>query len=294
MYRYDKAPIENRELCVSRGSKRGGIAMRWSKKKSKNSEETDSIGTSEVGVPHKPVGSVTGTGASGSHPPVLSGAGPALGSAARAPSNSSGDALSAGSGGLSADVLTQRYGKARSALSQETTINGRLSFDTPVRIDGKLSGEVSSSALLVIGATAVVEANVQAAKLVIAGTLRGSATATERVELLAGARLEGQVISPIFVLEEGAMFEGSCLTAPAERIPRGLAGSVSISPESPMQPPTPQPRSEAASQSQEELPLPESVITSAAGSTNSAGNTKANSTKLMLESAAPSALDTIQ
>ena len=43
------------------------------------------------------------------------------------------------------ECLSEKYGKVRSALGPGTVIQGRLSFDTPVRIDGTLSGDISSS-----------------------------------------------------------------------------------------------------------------------------------------------------
>lgn len=107
------------------------------------------------------------------------------------------------------DVLAERFGRTRSALSEGTVIQGKLSFDTPVRIDGKLSGEIFSSKVLIVGPTGKVDANLEVAALVVLGRVSGTITASERVELWSGAELQGVVRSPVLVIQEGGNFSGT-------------------------------------------------------------------------------------
>lgn len=108
------------------------------------------------------------------------------------------------------DILNERFGKTRSALSAGTVIQGKLSFDTPVRIDGKLSGEVYSSKALIIGPTGQVDAQVEVACLVVLGSLKGNAKAAERLEIWAGGAFEGNIVTPVLVVQEGGAFSGDC------------------------------------------------------------------------------------
>ena len=108
------------------------------------------------------------------------------------------------------DLLLSRFGKIRSALSAGTVIQGKLSFDMPVSIDGKLSGEIFSSDVLIVGASAVIDAQLDVASLVVCGTVRGVINASQRVELMTGGRIEGEVITPVFKMEESSVFEGKC------------------------------------------------------------------------------------
>ena len=78
----------------------------------------------------------------------------------------------------------------------------------PTRIEGKLKGELRASDLLVIGAQAVVHANVHAAKLVVLGEVRGQVTGAIRVEICAGGRVFGEIETRALVVREGARFEG--------------------------------------------------------------------------------------
>lgn len=130
------------------------------------------------------------------------------GEVAPAPGGGSGGLLP-GAGIGPEEVISQRFGKTRSALGEGTVIQGKLSFDTPVRIDGRLSGEILSSRALIVGASGRVDATIEAATLIILGHVSGKVSATERVELWAGAKLEGTVRTPVLVVQEGSVFSGS-------------------------------------------------------------------------------------
>jgi cytoskeletal protein CcmA (bactofilin family) len=110
----------------------------------------------------------------------------------------------------SSDPANERYSKLRSALGAGTVIQGKLSFDTPVRIDGKLSGEVFSSKALIVGETGSIDADVSVASLVVMGHVSGNIKATESIELMKGGSLEGDIESPSLLMEEGARFNGNC------------------------------------------------------------------------------------
>ena len=113
--------------------------------------------------------------------------------------------------GHEANSISSKLNKVRSALSAGTVIQGKLSFDTPVRIDGKLSGEIHSSKTLIIGETAQINAQIEASELIIYGKVHGEVNVSEKVQICSGAVLEGSINSPSLVIESGAFFNGSCL-----------------------------------------------------------------------------------
>jgi len=96
----------------------------------------------------------------------------------------------------------------RVSLGPDAEVTGKLSFATPTRIEGKLKGELRASDLLVIGPQAIVQANVQAEKLVVLGEVRGQVQGASRVEICAGGRLFGDIETKCLVVQEGATFEG--------------------------------------------------------------------------------------
>jgi cytoskeletal protein CcmA (bactofilin family) len=95
-------------------------------------------------------------------------------------------------------------------LSEDIDFSGTLVFEKPFLIRGRLSGEIKSQGLLVIDESAVVEANINASKVVIRGSVKGNVTATEKVELSVTGRLAGNVSAPEVFMETGCVFNGRC------------------------------------------------------------------------------------
>ncbi|HKY44635.1 MAG TPA: polymer-forming cytoskeletal protein [Pyrinomonadaceae bacterium] len=92
-----------------------------------------------------------------------------------------------------------------------TVVTGEANFKAMMRVDGHLSGRVSSSSgTLIVGANGKVDANIEVAVAVIHGTINGDIIATQRLELGRAAKVNGNIQTPSLIIEQGAMFEGSC------------------------------------------------------------------------------------
>lgn len=92
-----------------------------------------------------------------------------------------------------------------------TVLKGDASFKAMLRVDGHLSGQVTSeSGTLLVGTNGVVDANVNVAVATIHGTINGDIIATQRLELGRTARVNGNIQAPSLMIEQGAIFEGSC------------------------------------------------------------------------------------
>jgi cytoskeletal protein CcmA (bactofilin family) len=92
-----------------------------------------------------------------------------------------------------------------------TVVTGEANFKAMMRVDGHLSGRVSStSGTLIVGANGKVDANIEVAVAVIHGTINGDIIATQRLELGRAAKVNGNIQTPSLIIEQGAMFEGSC------------------------------------------------------------------------------------
>jgi cytoskeletal protein CcmA (bactofilin family) len=95
-----------------------------------------------------------------------------------------------------------------------TVVTGEANFKAMMRVDGHLSGRVSStSGTLIVGANGKVDANIEVAVAVIHGTINGDIIATQRLELGRAAKVNGNIQTPSLIIEQGAMFEGSCKMA---------------------------------------------------------------------------------
>lgn len=95
-------------------------------------------------------------------------------------------------------------------LSPDIDFTGVLNFEKPFLIRGKVSGEISAKGLLVVDGEAVVNANINASRVVIRGLVKGNVTADEKVEVSVSGRLEGNVVAPEIFMESGCVFNGRC------------------------------------------------------------------------------------
>jgi len=101
-------------------------------------------------------------------------------------------------------------------LGAGSRIEGKLTFEGSVRIDGEINGEISAKETVIIGESAVITAQIQANTVVIHGRVQGDVTARKRVELRAPARLIGNLNTPSVVMNEGIIFEGHCTMGTSE------------------------------------------------------------------------------
>jgi cytoskeletal protein CcmA (bactofilin family) len=103
-------------------------------------------------------------------------------------------------------------------LASDIDFNGVLNFEKSFLIRGRLSGEIAAKGLLVIDEEAVVEANINASKVIIRGSVKGNVTAAEKVEVTITGKLVGNVTAPEIFMETGCVFNGRCTMT--ERVPR--------------------------------------------------------------------------
>jgi cytoskeletal protein CcmA (bactofilin family) len=89
------------------------------------------------------------------------------------------------------------------------TIRGELEFATYFRVDGRIEGKVRSEAELVIGEGGVVEGELEVARCVIGGEVKGTIRSTEQVTLHATAKVWADIQTPALVMEDGAFLEGA-------------------------------------------------------------------------------------
>lgn len=105
---------------------------------------------------------------------------------------------------------TSRSGGFNAILDQGSEFEGKLTFEGTVRIDGKFKGEIISEANLVVGESGKVEADIQVSSISVSGEIKGNVTAKDKVEIHPPAVVQGNIQAGTLVIEEGAVFEGSC------------------------------------------------------------------------------------
>jgi cytoskeletal protein CcmA (bactofilin family) len=89
-------------------------------------------------------------------------------------------------------------------------VTGDIVFADRIQVDGKVSGKLSSeSGTLVLGEPGLLEAQVDVGVCVIHGSIHGNIIARSKVEIHKTGRVHGDVITPVLLVEEGALFNGA-------------------------------------------------------------------------------------
>lgn len=96
-------------------------------------------------------------------------------------------------------------------LEVDASMTGSLAFKDAVnlQINGRFDGTLETKGVLAIGEKAQVKATIQGEMIMIGGIVNGNITATQRVELLATARVTGKISSPRVVMHDGAVLQGA-------------------------------------------------------------------------------------
>lgn len=109
-------------------------------------------------------------------------------------------------------------GKVDSVIGPGLVVKGEIHSRGTIRVDGNVEGKISSDSSVIIGEKGVVKSDIVAGHVIIGGTVNGTVTGRDKVELLSTGRLYGDVTTAAakFVVAEGVIFEGRCSMSQAE------------------------------------------------------------------------------
>ncbi len=98
------------------------------------------------------------------------------------------------------------------------TIRGELEFASSFRLDGKVEGTIRSKSELLVGEGGVVDGEVDVARCLVGGEVRGVLRATEQVVLHPTARVWADIYTPALVMEDGALLEGKVTMEAGQKV----------------------------------------------------------------------------
>lgn len=105
---------------------------------------------------------------------------------------------------------TSQKGDLNGFIDAGSYIEGSLHFEDTFRLDGRLKGKVVSTGDLVVGDHGDVEADIEVSRIFVSGTVRGSISAKQRVEIAASGKVYADLETPSLVVEDGAVLQGQC------------------------------------------------------------------------------------
>lgn len=92
-------------------------------------------------------------------------------------------------------------------IAKGTKVTGTIEIECKFHIDGQVDGTIKASNIVTIGSSGSVKGEVFAEKLVVSGELNGNADCNN-VEILAGGKMCGDMVSSNLIIESQAIFEG--------------------------------------------------------------------------------------
>ncbi len=93
-------------------------------------------------------------------------------------------------------------------LGRGSEFEGKLTFEGPVRIDGKFTGSIVTGDVLIVGEGAKISAEITCGTIIVHGEVNGNIRAKSSIELHHPAKIRGNVETPSLMIEKGVLFEG--------------------------------------------------------------------------------------
>jgi cytoskeletal protein CcmA (bactofilin family) len=107
-------------------------------------------------------------------------------------------------------------------ISNGTDITGDIKSTGDIRIDGTLSGNLSTKGKVVIGPTGKVKGEIICKNSEVSGSIEGKIGVNQLLILKASSKILGDIATSKLSIEPGALFSGNCKMS--ENVNNGGAG----------------------------------------------------------------------
>ncbi len=119
----------------------------------------------------------------------------------------------------------------RATIGRSISIKGEVTGDEDLLIQGRVEGSVNlKQHSVTVGREGEVKADITGRVITIEGRVQGNLMADEQVVLRSSAQVQGDIVSPRVVLEDGARFRGGVdmgeMTAAPVAAPRTASGKA--------------------------------------------------------------------
>jgi cytoskeletal protein CcmA (bactofilin family) len=96
-------------------------------------------------------------------------------------------------------------------LEPSVEVEGKIAFSAGIlRVNSHIKGEIRCAGTIIVGEQGDIEAEVQTKSVSIAGKLKGSIHASERIEIKEHGVVLGEIDTPCLIVEPGGYFSGAC------------------------------------------------------------------------------------
>ncbi len=108
--------------------------------------------------------------------------------------------------------------KIENIIGPTAHFNGHLKTEGTIRIDGTFEGTIETTASVIIGEGAKLEANITARNVSVSGAVKGNLNVSGRLEILAKGQIWGDISTASLVIDDGGFLRGTS-TMPGEADP---------------------------------------------------------------------------
>lgn len=100
--------------------------------------------------------------------------------------------------------------KITTLVGSDAELNGDFISGGSVRVDGKITGNVTVEKTLILGVTGFIIGDVKAENIMIGGEILGDVIISNKTELMDTAKVVGDISTNLIVIDENAIFQGGC------------------------------------------------------------------------------------
>ena len=100
-------------------------------------------------------------------------------------------------------------GGAHTVIGSSIVIDGEISGDEDLVIQGTVKGKISLKESLYVESSGVIEADIETANVEVSGQVTGNIAASDKVEFKTGCKVVGDIRAPRILIADGATFKGN-------------------------------------------------------------------------------------
>lgn len=141
-------------------------------------------------------------------------------------------------------------------IGEGSVFEGKIKSAAGVRVEGRIIGDIECEGDVTIGEKGVIQSNIIARNVIIAGTVNGNIQARSKLSIMAKGKLFGNMSAATISIEEGSIFEGTSrmaggTAAPAQDDASKKEAAAGLEPKTDT--PTPPPASKGQNPQKEEV-----------------------------------------
>ena len=108
------------------------------------------------------------------------------------------------------DFSADSAGHSTSLIGAGTSLKGDITCNADLRIDGTLTGNIFSTAKIIVGVNGIVEGDISGQQADITGKVVGSIKVKDLLQLKGNSTVNGNIYAAKLQIEPSATFNGEC------------------------------------------------------------------------------------